>query len=162
MAAEVGEPDIIPLYHELYSTAAPDFTSENAQILRCIERISEKVDNRGIYVMDRGGDRGTVIKPLLDTRKRFLIRLVGMSHLVYRGRGVEARQLAASCPLAYAERVVTEHKGKQKHYYIEFGFRKVRLPHRAERLYLVVVKGFGEEPLRLLTTVTMGKKRSVL
>ena len=162
VAAEVGEPDIVPLYHELYSTVAPDFKSENAQILRCIERISQKAGNRGIYVMDRGGDRGTVINPLLDTRRRFLIRLVGTRHLVYRGRAVEARRLAESCPLPYAERVVKEHKGKEKHYYIEFGFRKVQLPHRSERLYLVVVKGFGEEPLMLLSNVEMRKKRSVL
>lgn len=145
VAAEVGEPDIASLYHERYSTAAPDFKSENAQILRCIERISEKVDNRGIYVMDRGGDLGTIINPLLDTRMRFLIRLVGTRHLLYRGRGVEARRLAESCPLPYAERVVKEHKGKEKQYYVEFGFRTVQLPHRSERLYLVVFKGFGEE-----------------
>jgi hypothetical protein len=70
--------------------------------------------------------------------------------------------LAESCPLPYAERVVKEQKGKEKQYYIEFGFRKVQLPHRSERLYLVVVKGFGEEPLMLLSNVEMRKKRSVL
>lgn len=67
VAAEAGEPDIVPLYHELYSTVALDFISENAQILRCIKRISEKAANRGIYVMDRGGDRGMVINPLLES-----------------------------------------------------------------------------------------------
>jgi hypothetical protein len=162
VAAEAGEPDIIPLYHELYSTVAPDFISENAQILRCIERISKQVDNRGIYVMDRGGDRGTILNPLLDNERQFLIRLVGTRHLLYRGRAVEARRLAESCPLPYAERLVKEKKGKEKHYLLELGFRRVQLPHRAERLYLVVVKGFGEEPLMLLTTVEMRKKRSIL
>ena len=162
VAAEVGEPDIVPLYHELYSTVAPGFKSENAQILRCIERISKKVGTRGIYVMDRGGDRGTILKPLLDNKRQFLIRLVGTRHLLYRGKAVEARQLAASCPLPYAERVLKEQQGKEKQYYIEFGFRKVQLPHRCEPLYLVVVKGFGEEPLMLLTTVPMRKKRSLL
>jgi hypothetical protein len=38
----------------------------------------------------------------------------------------------------------------------------VQLPHRSERLYLVVVKGFGEEPLMLLTTIPMRKKRTLL
>jgi hypothetical protein len=126
VAAEVGEPDIVPLYHELYSTVAPDFKSENAQILRCIEQISQKAGSRGIYVMDRGGDRGAVINPLLGTRRRCWIRLVGTRHLVYRGRAVEARRLAASCPLPYAERVVKEQKGKERHYYVEFGFRTVQ------------------------------------
>ena len=55
-----------------------------------------------------------------------------------------------------------EQKGKEKQYSIEFGFRKVQLPHRCEPLYLVVVKGFGEEPLMLLTTVSMCKRRGLL
>ena len=110
MAAEVGEPDIVPLYHELYSMVAPGFISENAQILRCIERISEKAGTRGIYVMDRGGDRGTILNPLLDNKRQFLVPLVGTRHLIYRGRAVEARRLPG-CPLPYAERLV-----KEKHY----------------------------------------------
>ena len=107
--------------------------------------------------MDRGGDRGTILNPLLDNKRHFLIRLVGTRHLLSRGRSSEARQLAASCPLPYAERVV-----KEQQYSLEFGFRKVQLPHRSERLYLLVVNGFGEESLMLLTTVGMRKKRSVL
>jgi len=94
VAVKVGESDIVPLYHELCFTVAPGFKGENAEILRCIERISQKVGNRGIYIMDRGCDWGTVINPLLDTRRRFLIGLAGTRQLVYRGGGVQARQLA--------------------------------------------------------------------
>jgi len=162
VAAEAGEPDIVPLYHELYSTVTNAFISGNTEILRFIERISEKAGNCGIYVMYRGGDQGTMINPPLDDERRFLVRLVGTRHLVYRGRGVKARRLAESCPLSYAERLVKEKKGKEKHYSLKFGFLRVQLPHRSEQLYLLVFKGFGVEPLMLLTNVAMRTKRSVL
>ena len=162
VACEVGESDILPLYHGLYSAIAPDFVSENEEILKCMKRISEKTGNRGIYVIDRGGDRGKLLLSLLEGKRRFLIRLVGTRHLVYRGKNIEASELADRCPLSYAERIVKEDKGKEKSYCLEFGFLKVRLPFRPEQLYLVVIRGFGEEPLMLLTNVEMKKKRSVL
>jgi len=85
VAREAGESDILPLYHSLYSTKAPDFVSENEEILRCIGRIPEKAGNRGIYVIDRGGDRRKLLIPLLEAKRRFLIRLSGSRYLVYRG-----------------------------------------------------------------------------
>ena len=108
------------------------------------------------------GDRGTILNPLLDNKRQFLIRLVGSRHLLYRGRRSKPKQLAESCPLPYADRVVKEQKGKEKQYEVEFGFRTVQMPHRSEHLYLVVVKGVGEEPLLLVTGVTMRKKLRVL
>ena len=45
---------------------------------------------------------------------------------------------------------------------MEYGYRKVKLPGRKEQLYLLVIKGFGIEPIMLLTTETLRKRRSVL
>ncbi len=42
--------------------------------------------------------------------------------------------------------------GKERVYELHFGFRRVRLPEREETLYLLVIHGFGEKPLMLLTT----------
>lgn len=162
VAAEVGEAKIIPLYHELYSTKAPDFVSENDEILKSVETVSKNIGAKGIYVIDRGGDRGELFKPLLNEQKRFIIRLVGSRHLVSRGKNVLATDLAESCKTAYAERIVKVKNGKEKVYIIEFGFKKVKLPGRSEQLYLVVAKGFGAKPMMLLTNVKMRKNRKVL
>jgi len=43
-----------------------------------------------------------------------------------------------------------------------FGFRKVRLPHRGEQLYLLVVKGLAQEPLMVLTDLPLRRSRKVL
>jgi hypothetical protein len=162
VGADCGESKIIPLYSELYSQEAPDFISENSEILKAVEELSRNIGKRGIYVIDRGGDREKLLYPFLEGEKRFLIRLVGNRHLVYRGKKRAAYDLACSCPLPYADRIIKEERGKEKTYFLEYGFRKVRLPGRDEQLYLLVIKGFGETPMMLLTNLQLRKKRSVL
>ena len=58
--------------------------------------------------------------------------------------------------------VVKETAGEEKTYRLTYGFRRVRLPGRAEELSLVVVRGLGEEPLMLLTNLPLRRNRSVL
>src|SRR5574340_470565 len=65
--------------------------------------------------------------------------------------------------MRYAETVVREQAGGEKKVHLEYGFVRVRLPGRREvELTLVVVKGFGQEPLLLLTNVSVkATRRSV-
>lgn len=153
---------IVPLALELYSHTAPGFVSENHEILSAVEQVSGACAGRGIWVIDRGGDRRKLLKPLLEAGRRLLVRLVGSRHLLYRGRRVVARELAASCPMQYAETIVRHEAGAEKSTPIEFGYRRVRLPGVKRRLSLVVVKGLGHEPMMLLTTEPMKKRRATL
>lgn len=162
VACEPGKRRMIPLHQQLWSADAPDFKSENDQLLGVIDTIAEATNKRGIYVIDRGGDRCRLYNPLLDRELRFIIRLIGNRHLIFRGRRRVAMELAQSCPMSYAETIVKEEKGGEKVYHIEYGFRPVKLPERKEQLYLVVVKGFGEEPMLLLTNVSVKKSRKQL
>jgi len=159
IGAELDEVKVTPLYHHLYSQVAPGFVSENEEILGAVDMISHHTQGRGIWVMDRGADRGKLYGPLLDRGLRFIIRLIGGRHLLCGGRYVLARELAMRCPTLYAERFVREEAGKERIYAIEYGYRRVRLPGRREKLTLVVVKGFGEEPMMLLTNVEVKRSR---
>ena len=47
-------------------------------------------------------------------------------------------------------------------YTVSYGYRHVRLPDRRENLNLVVVRGLGENPLLLLTSLPMRRNREVL
>jgi len=58
IGAEIGSAQILPLYARLFSQKAPDFESENIELREAIGKVSEKTKKRGIWVMDRGGDRG--------------------------------------------------------------------------------------------------------
>ena len=109
--------------------------------------------------MDRGGDRRKLYEPLLDRDQRFIIRLVGDRHLECGKRVALARDIALRCPMLYADRVVREKDGKERICQIEYGYRRVKLPGRREKLTLVVVRGFGQEPLMLLTNVEVKRSR---
>lgn len=160
VACEPASRRVLPLLQQLWSAEAPDFVSENAQLLAMIDTVAVATDKRGIYVLDRGGDRSRLYLPLLERGLRFIVRLVGDRHLVVRGRLRSARDLARGVTLRYAETVVREAAGGEKKCHLEYGFRAVKLPSRPEvGLTLVVVKGFGQEPLLLLTNVSVHAAR---
>lgn len=162
MACEPQRRRVIPLHLRLWSAEAPDFVSENHQLLEVVDTIRAATNGRGIYVVDRGGDRIKLFIPFLDRGLRFIVRLTGDRHLVFRGVRREAEELARGCPMRCAETVVREEGGKERSYQLEYGFRRVKLPGRSEPLYLVVVRGFGEKPLMLLTNVEVKPSRTSL
>ncbi len=162
IGTEIGGNEIVPLYQRLYSQKARDFISENDEIMSAIRLVREYVGERGIWVMDRGGDRIKLFGPLLDLKLRFLFRLVGDRHLIYDGAARLATEIASGCPCPYAQTVVRLVDGREQVFNISFGFRRVMLPGRKEQLYLLVVNGFGEQPLMLLTTEPLRRNRKVL
>ena len=159
IGAELDEVKVTPLYYHLYSHVAPGFVSENEEILGCVRSVSSHTAGRGIWVMDRGADRRKLYRPLLEMDQRFIVRLIGNRHLVCGGRALLARDIAARCPMLYADRYVREESARERVYVIEYGYRRVKLPGRREKLTLMVVRGFGEEPMMLLTNVDVRRTR---
>jgi len=157
IGAQVDSSTMVPLYQRLWSAEAPDFDSENEEIMRGIDAVCEHVGRRGLWIMDRGGDRGNLFGPILDRELRFLFRLVGNRHLVFNRQTRLARDIAAQCPCRYRQTVVRFEEGKECPYTLRFGYRRVYLPQRPEPLYLLVVHGLGAEPLMLLTNERMTK-----
>jgi hypothetical protein len=68
IGAEVGSSEITPLVHKLYSQEAEDFVSENHELTETLRRVHRAAAGRGIFVLDRGGDRGKRYAELLTTR----------------------------------------------------------------------------------------------
>ena len=164
VGCEVGSNQIIPLAQQLWSQNAPDFKSDNDEVLRLVERVRQSTDGRGIIVYDRGSDRRRLLVPWTqDDTCRYLVRQRGDRHLLYKRKARSGLQLASSCKTPYAAKIIKEKEGEEKIYFIEFGFMPVRLPECPKRpLWLVVVKGFGKTPLMLLTTEPMRRNRKVL
>ena len=151
-AAEVHGGEIVPLYQKLYSTEAPDFQGENAELLGAVDWVGTYVGGRGIWAIDRGGDRRHVLEPLLERGLRFVIRSTGKRTVIDRRhwKGT-AKEVAGRCRLSFATKVVHIEKGKEKIYQVHYGAEPIWLPGRKEKLLLVVVVGFGQEPLMLIT-----------
>jgi hypothetical protein len=130
------------------------FVSGNRQILGVIDRVKEGNGTRGIWAIDREGDRGILLKGVLGRRLRFVIRLEGKRHLITKnGTKKGALKVAWSCSCPHSRQIVIRKDKEVKKKTISVGHFSVRLPFHKEWLWLVVVKGYGENPLMLLTNV---------
>jgi hypothetical protein len=157
LGAEVEGEDLIPLYGELYSQEAEGFRSENRQILDAVDRVSEGIGKRGIWAIDRGGDRRILLKGLLERGLRFVVRMVGERDLILRsGERKKVLKIAWSCHCSYSQEVTFQKDGETRKKTIFLGSVRVKLPFDPGGLTLVVVKGFAETPMMLLTNVDVG------
>jgi Transposase DDE domain len=159
--AEVNGREIVPLYQQLYSAEAQEFRSENAEVLAGIDLVRTHLEGRGIWALDRGGDRKKLLEPLLDRQERFVIRSTG-KRLVSDRKHVKrsVSELGARCRLRYQARIIKIQDGREKTYDLRYGVEPIRLAGRDEPLHLVVVAGFGEEPILLLTNALEGARDS--
>jgi len=162
-AAELDQQEVIPLYQSLHSQDAPDFISQNKQILNAIRMVGKYTHKRGIWVIDRGGDRNVLYHKLLLEKFRFIIRQKGDRNILYGKTLINTLELALLCPSLYNDTIVRMKDGKERVYQIEYGYRKVRLPENPDDdLWLLVVKGIGQKPMMILTTEPLRKNRQVL
>jgi hypothetical protein len=130
-------------------------------VLAGVDLVRAHTHGRGIWAVGRGGDRKKLLEPLLDRRERFVIRSTGKRLVVDRknmNRGVT--ELGARCRLRYQARIVKIQDGQEKIYHLRYGVERIRLLGRDELLHLVVVAGFGEEPMLLLTNALQGARDS--
>ena len=159
--AEVNSSEIVPLYQKLFSVEAKDFTSENAEILEAVDLIRAQTQGRGIWAIDRGGDRKRLLEPLLDRGERFVIRSTGKRTVIDRRKlQGSVAEVAGRCRLSHQARIIKIQDGQEKAYDLRYGAEPIRLPGRAEQLWLVVIDGFGEVPLMLLTDLPVTAKDS--
>jgi hypothetical protein len=126
-------------------------------VLATVDLIRTHTQGRGIWTIDRGGDR----KKLLDRGERFVIRSTG-KRTVIDGRKLQGSvaEVAGRCRLRHQARIIKIQDGQEKVYDLRYGAEPIRLPGRAEQLWLVVIAGFGEAPLLLLTNLPIGAKDS--
>ncbi len=64
-----------PSVLELYTSESGGFASENTMIKDFISEIHARTKGRGIHVIDRGGDRGVLLKHYFELGQKFIIRL---------------------------------------------------------------------------------------
>lgn len=137
-AAEVNGREIVPPYQKLYSVEAQDFRSENTRCWRAVGLIRSYGQGRGIWVIDRGGDRRKLIEPLLDRAERFVIRSRGKRSIVDpRNLFGTVTKVAGRCRLTHKARILKIQDGQEKVYERRYGAQPIRLADRSEKLWLV-------------------------
>ena len=152
-ACTSGSRKTIPLALKLWSSRAPGFKGENNEVLKIINDIFEATGGKGIVVYDRGGDRPAFYGDFIEKGRDFIVRVKSRSVLSWNGLH-EISFLAENCTMQHHHHVTFDSHGKESNVQISFGTMPVRLPMFPDRqLHLVVVKGFGQQPMMLLTSL---------
>ena len=141
----------LPVYDRVYSAAEESFTSEDDEVLKALRYVRKTFGGQGIRTMDRGYDNLTYYTYFLRNQEKFIIRATKNRNVCHKG---ETRNIME---------VAKQYKGR---YRIDFCDKKgklisckttivpVSLPkHPDAQLNLVVVYGFGKEPMLLLTNL---------
>ena len=160
IAADIDHKQVIPMYCEAWSQEAEGFKSEPDQLFKTIDTVSRHIGTKGIWAIDRGGDSRKVFDKFLDGEqaRRFVIRLQKTRNLVRNGVSQNSYEMARMMDTPHQTRFVKFEKGKEVAWTISYQAVPVKLPHREEKLFLVVAKGFGEEPMMLLTNCMVNLK----
>ena len=160
VAADIEHKKVIPLYLEAYSQEALGFKSENAQLFKVIDTVSTYIGTKGIWAIDRGGDRGKLFNKFLlkGKEKRFVVRLEKARDLVHKGVRKNCYEMAKYLPCNFKATLIKYEDGKEKVRSVFYNAVPVKLPGKEHKLFLVVVKGFGQEPMMLLTSCQVNIK----
>ncbi len=152
-ACRPGGRKTVPLALKLWSSRSPGFRGENDEVLKIIRAVYAATGGKGTVVYDRGGDRPAFYDYFIWEGRDFIVRLKGRSVLSWGGMH-EVRDLAGQCTMRHSHHVTFDSHGRECNVPISFGALPVRLPmHPEKELHLVVVKGFGQDPMMLLTSL---------
>lgn len=152
-ACACGGRKTVPLALRLWSSRAPGHKGENDEVLKIVRDVFGATGGKGIAVYDRGGDRPAFYGYFIEEDIDFIVRVKSRSVLSWKGLH-EIRFLADNCTMRHSHHVTFDSHGKECNVPISFGSMPVRLPMFPDRqLHLVVVRGFGSEPVMLLTSL---------
>ena len=161
VATNIDKEKSCPLYHRIYSSEAPDFISENEEIKKALEMLDASLENKGIIVMDRGGDRRDLYKVLKDQNWKFIIRSLGTRTVIHKNKEIVLKDLVKKMSLGIQmqTKVITRYGEQVRE--VEVGWTKVKLPGFGNwSLRVVVVKKKGRKPMILLTNLGRGEGKN--
>jgi hypothetical protein len=165
-AANLEHNKIIPVYCEAYSSNEKDYVSSTEKVKKVISKVIEKTGTHGVWAIDRMGDCDDIINHFSGNRLKFVTRLKLNRWLNTTNKkggriSVQAERLERHMNLCHQAQITKIDDGKETVIHITFGITKVALPNNPERwFYAVVIKGFGQHPMILITNLEVNTKES--
>jgi hypothetical protein len=147
----------IPVYSRIYSTLEKDYVSNNAETIKSLEFLSNHFTAANIRALDRGYDAGYIFDYFIPRNESFIVRMNGKRNIIYDGKTLLmsklARQIEGTHTLKFEPK-------DGKNIDCKISITPVSLPkHPDKPLNLVVCRGFGKEPLMLLTSLNSDDAR---
>lgn len=150
----------ISVYSHLYSSSETGFISENKETYKGLQYVNQLLDGKkATFVMDRGYDNVEVMKKVLNQGDNFIIRLKKNRNLLYQNKKLSVHNLA----IRRKGKINFRSEIKGTVYDLKVSHITVEIPSlKGKKLTMVVVYGYGKEPMVLLTNKRVKKKTEVL
>jgi len=156
-AANLEHNKIVPLYCEAYSSEEEGYTGSTDKVIKIIDTVVQSIGTRGAWAIDRMGDNNEIIECFTGKKLQFVTRLKLNRWLyMYNKNGgkiqVQTERMDRHMHLSHKAQITKIEDGKETVINISFGITEVSLTDKRDMLYYaVVIKGFGEHPMILLT-----------
>lgn len=156
-AANLEHNKIVPLYGEAFSSKEENYTSITEKIKSAIDKVTQRTGTAGVWAIDRQGDCNEIIEHFIKKELKFVMRLKLNRWLLTRNKNggivpVRAQRLEKYASTPYQAHITKIEDGKESILHIHFGIIEVALYDKPDEwMNAVIVKGFGEHPMILLT-----------
>lgn len=155
-----------PLLLRVYSQEDPEFLSQPDEVIKAIELVTRHSGLFGIWVFDRGFDDKKLFILFEQKKLRFVVRVRFKRDVLAQGQEewLSLGQVASKMITPYSHKMWI--KNRQTHIYelvsIDFGAVSIRIEGVEKAAQLVVVRGFGKDPMILLTNLKTKKRDQIL
>ena len=147
----------VGVYTRVYSAAEKGFISEDEEVIHALKFVSKHFKKNNIRAFDRGYDANVYYEHLLKNKEKFIIRSKKNRDVIHNGKRINILTLANGYKGKYSL------KFKKKNGVItdcKISIVPVKLPCRPnDELNLVICRGFGMDPLLLITNLKSDDNR---
>lgn len=143
---------VVTCYSHLWSSNEENYQGKLAEIFKAIDVLTKYVGNKGIWAIVREGDDNNIIKKFIDDEKIFVTRLKYNRLILYKKSFVTMQAFTKAIETPYRAKIISyDDSKKEKEIDIEYGAEKIQLNGIKQTLIALVVKGFGQNPMVLIT-----------
>lgn len=141
----------LPVYEKVFSVAEKGFLSETDENLKCLHYLSANFKKTCVRTLDRGFDAKDYYRYFLERDEKFIIRVKENRNIIYKNKTCNIMDVAKKYKGNYCMGF-TDRNGKKIQ--CKISYIPVRLCAFPKKdLVLVVVYGFGKNPMLLLTNM---------
>ncbi|MEJ7740444.1 MAG: hypothetical protein WKF97_23750 [Chitinophagaceae bacterium] len=158
-AANLEHNKIVPLYSQAFSSQEGGYVSIAEKMKDIIGKVKNRIGTVGTWAVDRQGDDINLFN-FFDTEKLSFVTRLKLNRWLYthnKNGGivpVKAERLHKHMSMNHRAQITKIDDGKETIINLEFGITKVTVYDKPEKwYYAVVIRGFGEHPMVLLTNI---------
>lgn len=149
----------LPVYEKVFSAEEKGFVSETHENIKCLKSLSKNFGDKCIRTLDRGFDGNEYFRYFIKNKERFVVRIKMNRNVIYNGKTQNVLDVVDKYKGNY--RLNFKGKGK-KNIDCKISYIPVSLcAFPKQELTLIVVYGFGQIPMMLLTNLKSSEKKKI-